>query len=151
MTLRDRAGAALRFTRTALRLPARERRFLFAAWWQLTQAWLSVRVRSARVGGELGRALARESAGPWAGAIAEPRLVALFEQAAADHVLGLTCLGRSLALQRLLDRRGIGSRIQIGARRDDDRLRMHAWVEREGRVLGSNDQPPFLAFRRVGA
>ena len=93
----------------------------------------------------------REGAGPWAGAIAEARLVALFEQAAADHVLGVTCLGRSPALQRLLDRRGIGSRIQIGARRDHDRLRMHAWVEREGRVLGGNDQPPFLPFRKVGA
>ena len=50
-----------------------------------------------------------------------------------------TCLSRSLALEYLLARQGIGSQLQIGVRRAADALSAHAWIEVDGRAL--NDTP----------
>jgi len=47
------------------------------------------------------------------------------------------CLVRALALQRLLERRGItGSVVRIGVRRSANALLAHAWVEHDGVILG---------------
>ena len=40
-----------------------------------------------------------------------------------------TCLERALVLQRLLQRRGVGTVLQIGVRKDEDLLQAHAWLE----------------------
>ena len=50
-----------------------------------------------------------------------------------------TCLRRSLVLWWLLRRRGIDSRLRIGARTDGDNFSAHAWVEYQDDVL--NDSP----------
>jgi len=47
-----------------------------------------------------------------------------------------SCLPRSLTLWWLLRRAGQPAELRIGVRRAADRLEAHAWVEREGRVLG---------------
>lgn len=47
------------------------------------------------------------------------------------------CLVRALALQRVLERRGItGSVVRIGVRRNADALLAHAWVEHGGVIIG---------------
>jgi hypothetical protein len=47
------------------------------------------------------------------------------------------CLARSMALQHLLERRGVrGSRVRVGVRGGGGELEAHAWVEWGGHVLG---------------
>ena len=50
------------------------------------------------------------------------------------------CLGRSLALHHMLERRGVsGSVVRVGVKGGVGELEAHAWVEWHGQVLG--DQP----------
>jgi len=72
--------------------------------------------------------------------------IARFEDAAARHLFVRTnCLERSLVLCWLLEKRGIGARLCIGARKEEGRFEAHAWVEVDGTVL--NDMPmPHLHF-----
>ena len=64
---------------------------------------------------------------------------------AVDRVsrLGLArplCLGRSLALHHLLERRGIrGSEVRVGVKGGEGAVEAHAWVEWHGHILG--DRP----------
>jgi hypothetical protein len=68
------------------------------------------------------------------------RIARAVRRAAEQGVFRPKCLVRSLALHRLLERRGIsGSRIRVGVRKHDGRFEAHAWVELDGRVLG--DEP----------
>ena len=54
------------------------------------------------------------------------------------------CLARSLALQRMLERRGLyGSTIRVGVRGSGTDLSAHAWVQWGERVLG--DRPDHVA------
>ncbi len=51
----------------------------------------------------------------------------------------MTCLPRSLALQRMLARRGIASELRIGVRKESNGaggIAAHAWVEVDGVPLG---------------
>ena len=43
--------------------------------------------------------------------------------------LRATCLTRSLVLQWILARRGIGTELKVGVRNEGDGLRAHAWLE----------------------
>jgi len=55
-----------------------------------------------------------------------------------------SCLVRALALQRILESRGIvGSVVRIGVQRNVDQLVAHAWVEHGGVILG--DSPAMVA------
>jgi hypothetical protein len=51
----------------------------------------------------------------------------------------MRCLARSLALARMLARRGLAADVRIGVQTADGRLTAHAWVEWMGLVL--NDSP----------
>jgi hypothetical protein len=67
------------------------------------------------------------------------RVVRAVDRAARLGVFRPSCLVRSLALARLLTRRGVaGSRIRIGVRRGAAELDAHAWVELGGRVVGDD-------------
>ena len=50
------------------------------------------------------------------------------------------CLPRAVTIWWLLRRRGLGSDIRFGVRRDGDRLEAHAWVEFRGRDLGDGPE-----------
>jgi hypothetical protein len=50
-----------------------------------------------------------------------------------------TCLEKSLALWRLLNRRGIASELRIGARKIDGKFEAHAWVEHQGIAVDHPD------------
>jgi hypothetical protein len=60
---------------------------------------------------------------------------------AAEHgVFRPACLVRSLALKRMLVRRGLDwARLRIGVRLESDKLAAHAWVELGELVLGDHD------------
>jgi len=48
----------------------------------------------------------------------------------------MSCLRRSLTLQRLLARQGIQTTLRFGARREDGSLKAHAWLEYEDAPVG---------------
>lgn len=51
------------------------------------------------------------------------------------------CLGRSLALHHMLDRRGLeGSVVRVGVKGGGSALEAHAWVEWKGHVLGDRTE-----------
>jgi Transglutaminase-like superfamily len=50
----------------------------------------------------------------------------------------LTCLQRTMALHRLLARRGVATRPQIGVRKQGGELQAHAWLEYQGRIVNSS-------------
>ncbi len=62
-------------------------------------------------------------------------------RAARYGVFRPQCLVRSLAIQRMLKRRGIaGSELRIGIRLENNRMLAHAWVELCGAVIGDSAQ-----------
>ena len=120
-----------------LRLHPRELLLLAEAW--LTLAWIDLGIRLLPF-----RFWRRWLApGPSEPAPAAPAriapLVTATERAARHHLLPMNCLRRSLALQRLLRRRRLSSRLHIGVRKGDAALEAHAWLSSGGRIL--NDTP----------
>jgi hypothetical protein len=64
-----------------------------------------------------------------------------------------TCLARSVALCRMLKRRGMGHRLELGVRpaRPGEPPEFHAWVEHGGMALGVHaGHLGFSAFRGPG-
>ena len=119
--------------RTFLALSREERRCLTRAWACLLVADLALHVlpipRVERLLGWLGK--------PRQGmAIPAGRLADLVGIAARHHLRPMPCLPRSLALQALLRRSGIGAYLRIGVRQEDGSLTAHAWVEHAGAPLG---------------
>jgi len=69
----------------------------------------------------------------------EARRIALMINASARRVpYDATCLRRSLVLWWLLRRRGIDSRLRIGARLQGDDFLAHAWVECQDCVVNDS-------------
>jgi len=71
----------------------------------------------------------------------DPEQISWAVAAASRFVPGSTCLTRALAAAVLLERRKYPAHLRIGfIRTPDCRLRGHAWVESEGRVvIGKGD------------
>lgn len=77
------------------------------------------------------------------------RLARSVNRAAAYGIFRPRCLVRAVALQRLLERRGIhGSRIRVGVRNAHGRFAAHAWVEYGSVVLGDHESH-VSSFSRV--
>ena len=67
------------------------------------------------------------------------RAVARMVRAAAAHgPFRANCLQQSVALWWLLQRRGLGSEIRIGTRKEGGRFDAHAWVEFQGLTLNES-------------
>jgi len=65
------------------------------------------------------------------------RLARAVTRASRYGVFRPQCLVRALALHQMLERHGVpGSTIRIGVRQTDRAFVAHAWVERDGVVLG---------------
>jgi len=107
------------------------------AQWQLLRARRSLLVAPR---GRLLKAVSRPGAGmpPTDDGAARAGRVALAVDRAAEYGLFRpTCLVRSIALDRLLEREGIeGAVVRIGARRRGGAAQMHAWIEIGGTVIG---------------
>jgi hypothetical protein len=67
------------------------------------------------------------------------RLAVLTGLAARHHLYPMTCLRRSLALQRLLARCGLAVDLRLGVRKQDGALQAHAWLEWGGQPVGEAD------------
>lgn len=67
------------------------------------------------------------------------RQIARLVRAAANHGLyRANCLEQSLVLSWLLKRHGFESKIRFGARKEENRLQAHAWVECLGIALNED-------------
>ncbi|HEV7237985.1 MAG TPA: lasso peptide biosynthesis B2 protein [Thermoanaerobaculia bacterium] len=78
------------------------------------------------------------------GAVADAAAVAgIFNRVAARHPLSHHCMHRSLALQRVLARRGIAADLRIGLGRKPNLFPGHAWLEIDGVVV--NDDPQLVS------
>ncbi|HWS72966.1 MAG TPA: lasso peptide biosynthesis B2 protein, partial [Thermoanaerobaculia bacterium] len=66
------------------------------------------------------------------------RIVAAFASVSARHPLSTNCLHRSLALKRVLARRGAHARLRIGVRPRPELLPGHAWLELGGAVINDD-------------
>jgi hypothetical protein len=88
---------------------------------------------------------------PEAAATSEVQRVCRMVLAAGRHSpMQGTCLERSLALWWLLGRRGITTELRIGARKSEGKFAAHAWVERNGEVIGEPEGTHlhYAAFER---
>ena len=56
------------------------------------------------------------------------------------HFLRITCLVRTLALRRMLGRRGIPAQIRIGVNTTASVLKAHAWLEVAGTMIGEPEE-----------
>lgn len=91
--------------------------------------------RDARSGGDR-EVLARE-------------LAAIVRMAAATLPVELLCLPQALAARWMLRRRGLATRLHVGAKRDGDaaEVQLHAWLEYDGIVLtGRRSAGTFTEF-----
>ena len=76
------------------------------------------------------------------------RISYLVRVAANRGVCRANCLPQSLVTWALLRREGIDSVIQLGARKESEKLEAHAWVECFGLRLGESPSAiPYSEFR----
>ena len=73
-----------------------------------------------------------------------PQAHRMVDIASRFHLYPMTCLRRSLALQRLLARRGILTELRFGVQKEGGQLLAHAWLEHEGAPIG---EPETLSER----
>lgn len=80
-------------------------------------------------------------------ALEDARSSARMVQAAARYgVLHGNCLSQSLTLWWILRRKKLAAELRLGARKGENGLDAHAWVELDGRIVnGSEDIPMFYA------
>jgi hypothetical protein len=66
--------------------------------------------------------------------------------ASRNHLYSMTCLRRSLAMQRLLNRRGIKTVLRFGVQKEAGQMQAHAWLEYNGEPIG---EPETLTERYI--
>lgn len=64
------------------------------------------------------------------------RIKQMIEYAARLHLARMTCLDKSLTLQKMLSKRNISAQIKIGAQKIEGAMYAHAWVEVNGNPIG---------------
>ena len=75
-------------------------------------------------------------------------------RAARNNLYPMSCLRRSLVLQRILRGQGVAAELRIGVRKEGERLEAHAWVEVEGKAVGEVEEiavtyPPLSEVERA--
>jgi hypothetical protein len=61
------------------------------------------------------------------------------DHARYNHLYPMTCLRRSLTLQKMLSERGISTELKIGVHKEAKQLIAHAWVEYQGKPIGERE------------
>ncbi len=122
-----------------LALTRRERRLVLESAGAITIVVAGLRLLGARRMLRLPPVSARGNAGPGPDEIRDH--VAAIERA-GRYIPGGTCLTQSLALARILRRRGVAAYVRIGVK-TAGALEAHAWVEADGEAL--TDAPDLRA------
>jgi hypothetical protein len=136
------SGGLAHKLRTAGRLGAADLLLVARAW--LALFWADICVGLLPYPWWRGRLVRAASGVPGSTVPPDKAFFQAFGIALRNHLHAMNCLRRSLALHRLLARRGVASRLVIGVRRTEGGLEAHAWIESAGRVLG--DRPDVAAL-----
>ena len=72
------------------------------------------------------------------------------DRARRNHLYPMTCLRRSLALQKMLAQRGIAAELKIGVYKEFGTLSAHAWVAYQGKPIGEPEKvmDQYMMLRR---
>jgi hypothetical protein len=131
--------------RRALALPWQDRWDLARAWLLLLVTDVGLRVLPFRQVQRLLSPDSRRNSDTPVSPQSIERLTFIVNTAARHHLYEMSCLRKSLVLQRMLGECGIATELQFGVNRDSpDTLGAHAWLEYEGRVIG---EPQSLSAR----
>jgi len=124
---------------------------LAEAWWTLLGCYLALRRMSFETLATPVNSTPDEAPGLPDQVIPAERTGRLLGLASRLHLLPMTCLVRALALRRMLERRGIPARLQIGAGKTLNGIQAHAWVEVQGQAIGEPGDIPtrFATFKSV--
>jgi hypothetical protein len=121
--------------RTALGLSAAERALFCRAWIRLLRVGLALRSLPLP---EVQKLAA--GARPLPSPLPASRVAYLVAAAARHHLLTLRCLPRAVVLQSLLRDQVIQTDLRIGVRRIEKNMEAHAWIERDGQVIGDSPE-----------
>ena len=117
----------LRKLKTALSFSTLQWKTFLTAYFLLLQAQWRVLVSSQKI---VEKTLFEKSAGKSPkGALSKKELFDLFRLAWRYQIIKPNCLPTSLALQAFLSRYGFAGQIRIGVRKEDEKLKAHAWLE----------------------
>ena len=85
--------------------------------------------------------------------VSAQRLQRLVGYASRLHPIPMTCLVRSLALRKMLNRRNISAQVCIGMNKTLVEVHAHAWVEVKGQAVGESEEisARFATLSRSGA
>jgi len=136
--------------RKLLRLSSREALLLMQAAVLLPAVHLALNFVTVTWLQELGTDAQRAATPPRLSPQATARIVGV---AARRGLYGGKCLEQSLVLHWLLRRQGINARILFGARKEDEQMQAHAWVEVNGESLDeeTDGHRQFSPFERLAA
>jgi hypothetical protein len=115
-----------------VQLTTRDMALLVECWLELLVATVAIRRRPGML-----RSLVQEppAEGTRASEVELRQLLKWVDRAASLHFKHMTCLERAVALQRVLTRRGVAARLEIGARKCESEWETHAWVSVNGLSL----------------
>tara|TARA_R110000744_G_scaffold113328_1_gene212357 strand:+ start:1071 stop:1538 length:468 start_codon:yes stop_codon:yes gene_type:complete len=66
-------------------------------------------------------------------------VIALSEAVGRNHIRKMNCLRRCLTQKQLLAKRGFETCMHIGVNIENDKLKAHAWLSYQGKVINDND------------
>ena len=67
------------------------------------------------------------------------KIIKLSEIAGRFHIRKMNCLRRCIAQEKMLLKRGYKTRMHIGVRFDEEKLKAHAWLTLQGKVINDTD------------
>ncbi len=81
------------------------------------------------------------------------RAVRVARRALDTKGLGITCLPRSIAMERSLSKNGVPADVVVGVAKEKDEFKAHAWVEVSGRPIAErrSNYTTIARFRRPRA
>jgi len=71
-------------------------------------------------------------------------------KASSRFVPRATCLTQAMAARKMLLNHGYNANLRIGVLREDDDLKAHAWLEKDGRVLIGGSVCEYQALKMDG-
>lgn len=66
-------------------------------------------------------------------------IIKLSETAGRFHFRKMNCLRRCLTQQKMLSKRGFNSRMHIGVSIEENKLKAHAWLTLQGKVINDSE------------
>lgn len=66
------------------------------------------------------------------------QVIKLSEVAGRFHIRKMNCLRRCISQEKMLEKRGFKTRMHIGVRFEEEKLKAHAWLTLQGKVINDS-------------